>query len=655
MTDRQSRVKRTKRRRSTVTKTTAKETFGFQTEAKQLLNLMINSVYSNKEVFLRELVSNGSDACDKLRFEALSNSALFENEQELTIRIGYDVQARTVTVTDNGIGMSRQEVVEHIGTIARSGTQEFLQKLTGDQTQDTQLIGQFGVGFYSTFVVAERVTLVTRRAGLTAEHGVSWESTGEGEYTLETVQKETRGTEVILHLRQGEDALLSSDYLRDLIRKYSDHIAMPIIMQKEGTDESSENEKVNQASALWARPKSGISEEQYQEFYKHVAHDFEPALAYTHAKVEGRQEYTVLLFVPQRAPFDLWDRAQWHGIKLYVRRVFIMDDAEQLMPAYLRFVRGVVDSNDLPLNLSRELLQHSQDVAAIRMASVKRVLGTLEKLAKNDSVKYAKFWHEFGRVFKEGIGEDAPNRKRVAKLLRFASTHADTDDQSVGLADYVGRMKDGQDKIYYIAAESFTAAHSSPHLEIFRKTGIEVILLHDRVDEWVVSHLIEFEGQSLQSVSKGDLDLETLGELPDPEKQQHSETEYTSLLERMQNALKPRTEHVRLTSRLTDSPACLVSDHGPSMNLERILKEAGQAVPMAQPVMEINPEHPLIRRLRDETDDERFSDWTRIIFDQALLAEGGKLDNPAEFVKRLNTLMLALAGGERSRIWTPGN
>jgi len=636
-----------------LSETTTKETFGFQAEAKQLLNLMVHSVYSNKEIFLRELVSNASDACDKLRFEALSDSALFEDEQELTIRVGYDAQTRTVTVTDNGIGMSRQEVVEHIGTIARSGTQEFLQKLTGDQTRDAQLIGQFGVGFYSAFVVAERVTLVTRRTGLTAEHGVRWESAGEGEYTLETVRKDARGTEVLLHLREGEDELLSGGRLRELLRKYSDHIAIPILMQKEGADAATEDEKVNRASALWARPKSEISEEQYQEFYKHVAHDFEPALGYTHAKVEGRQEYTMLLFVPQRAPFDLWDHAQRHGIKLYVRRVFIMDDAEQLMPAYLRFVRGVVDSHDLPLNLSRELLQHSRDVAAIRVASVKRVLGLLEEFAENDTTKYASFWREFGRVFKEGVGEDLPNRQRVAKLLRFASTHVDTDDQSVGLTDYVSRMKDDQDKIYYMTAESFAAARSSPHLEIFRKTGIEVLLLHDRVDEWVVSHLTEFDGRSLQSVSQGDLDLGTLSEVTDPEKQEHSETEYTPLLERMQQALGPRTERVRLTFRLTDSPTCLVSDHGPSMNLERILKEAGQAVPTVKPVMEINPEHPIVARLKDETDDKRFADWTLILFDQALLAEGGKLDDPAGFVKRLNELMLAMAGGARSRIWTP--
>ena len=540
--------------------------------------------------------------------------------------------------------------VEHIGTIAKSGTQEFLQKLTGDQTKDAQLIGQFGVGFYSAFVVAERVTLVTRRAGLTAEHGVRWESTGQGDYTLETVHKDTRGTDVILHLHQAEDELLSSGRLRALLRKYSDHIALPILMKKDGTDE---DEKVNQASALWARPKSEISEEQYQEFYKHMAHDFDPVLAYTHAKVEGRREYTLLLFVPQHAPFDLLDRQHHRGIKLYVRRVFIMDDAEQLMPAYLRFVRGVVDSNDLPLNVSREILQQSTDVEAIRAESVKRILGLLDDLAGNHTDKYARFWREFGRVFKEGVGEDLANKDRLAKLLRFSSTHADPDDQSVGLADYVNRMKDGQDKIYYIAADSFAAARSSPHLEIFRKKGIEVLLLHDCVDEWVVSHLTEFDNKSLQSVAKGDLDLGTLSDATDLLEQQDSEGAYKPLLERMQQALGAKTQQVRVTSRLTDSPACLVSDHGMSRNLERMLKEAGQAVPPVQSVMEINLRHPIVERLKDETDDQRFSDWTHILFDQALLAEGGQLDDPAGFVKRLNELMLAMAGGSRSRIWTP--
>ena len=633
-----------------MTEAPTKETFGFQAEAKQVLKLMIHSVYSNKEIFLRELVSNASDACDKLRFESLTDSALFEDDQELVVRIDYDAEARTVTVSDNGIGMSRQEVLEHIGTIAKSGTQEFLQRLSGDQTKDAQLIGQFGVGFYSAFVVADRVTLVTRRAGLTADHGVRWESTGEGDYSLETVPKESRGTEVVLHLRQGEDELLSGGRLRAMLRKYSDHIAIPIRMKKDGADEE---ETVNQASALWARAKSEITEEQYQEFYKHVAHDIEPPLAYTHVRVEGRQEYTLLLFLPQRAPFDLWDREHPRGIKLYVRRVFIMDDAEQLMPAYLRFVRGVVDSNDLPLNISREILQHSSDVQAIRIASVKRVLSLLEDLAENQRDKYATFWREFGRAFKEGTGEDAANRDRISKLLRFSSTQAESDDQSVGLADYVNRMQESQDKIFYITADSLAAARNSPHLEIFRKKGIEVLLLHDRVDEWVVSHLTEFDGKSLQSVAKGDLDLGTLVDAAEAKDVEDIDGEFASLAERMQKSLGSKTQEVRVTSRLTDSPACLVTDHAMSRNLERMLKDAGQVVPPVPPVMEINPRHPIVERLKEETDDQRFSEWTQILFDQALLAEGGQLDDPASFVKRLNELLMALAG-TRSRIWTPG-
>ena len=638
----------------TVTDSPKKETFGFQAEAKQVLNLMIHSVYSNKEIFLRELVSNASDACDKLRFEALTDSALFENDQDLSIRISLDEAARTVTVSDNGIGMSRDEVIDHIGTIAKSGTQEFLKRLTGDQTTDSQLIGQFGVGFYSSFVVADRVTVLTRRAGMTPDHGVRWESAGEGEYTIEVLEKETRGTDVILHLREGEDALLSANSLRTLLRKYSDHIALPIVMKKDG--EGDEDETVNQASALWARPKSDITDEQYQEFYKHVAHDFEPSLAYVHVKVEGRQEYTLLLFVPQRAPFDLWDQEQRQGIKLYVRRVFIMDDAEQLTPTYLRFVRGVVDSNDLPLNISREILQHSTDVEAIRSAAVKRILSLLEDLAENQTDKYATFWKEFGRVLKEGVGSDPTNRDRIAKLLRFSTTHDDSDDQSVGLADYVGRMNEGQDKIYYITAESFAAARNSPHLEIFRKKGIEVLLLHDRVDEWVVSHLTEFEGKTLASAAAGDLDLGKMSAETetDTDTSTTPDADYTPLVERMQKALGDKAQQVRVSRRLTDSPACLVSDHGMNRNLERMLKEAGQPVPPNRPVMEINPDHPIVERLKEETDDQTFSNWTQILFDQALLAEGSQLDDPAGFVKRLNELMLAMAGGKPSRIWTPG-
>ena len=638
-----------------MTDRSTKETFGFQAEAKQVLSLMIHSVYSNKEIFLRELVSNASDACDRLRFEALTDGALFEDDKDLTIRITRDPDARTVTVSDNGIGMSREELIDHIGTIAKSGTQEFLQKLTGDQTKDARLIGQFGVGFYSAFVVADRVTVVTRRAGMTPEHGVRWESAGEGDYTLETVDKDARGTDVILHLREGEDELLSADRLREMLRKYSDHIALPILMKKDGEEGAErEDETVNQASALWARPKSDITEEQYQEFYKHVAHDFEKSLAYVHVKVEGRQEYTLLLFIPRRAPFDLWNHEHRHGIKLYVRRVFIMDDADQLTPPYLRFVRGVVDSNDLPLNISREILQHSTDVQAIRAAAVKRILGLLEDLAKNQADTYATFWREFGRVFKEGVGADVPNRNRIAKLLRFCSTQDDSDDQSVGLTDYVGRMKEGQDTIYYITAESLAAARNSPHLEIFRKKKIEVLLLHDRVDEWVVSHLTEFEGTKLESVAAGDLDLGKMSDATDPDTSTTQEAEYQPLVERMQKALGEKAQQVRVTSRLTDSPACLVSDHGTSRNLERMLKEVGQSVPPTRPVMEINPEHPIVERLKAETDDQRFSDWTHILFDQALLAEGGQLDDPAGFVKRLNELMLAMAGGGPSRIWTPG-
>ena len=637
-----------------MTEAQTKETFGFQAEAKQVLHLMIHSVYSNKEIFLRELISNASDACDKLRFEALTDSGLFEDDQDFAIRVDFDSEARTVTISDNGIGMSRQEVIEHIGTIAKSGTQEFLQRLTGDQTKDAQLIGQFGVGFYSAFVVADRVTLVTRRAGLTAAEGVRWESTGEGDYTLETIDHATRGTAVTLHLRESEAELLSHASLSRLLRKYSDHIAIPVVMKKEGTSDGDDDETVNQASALWARPKSEITEQQYEEFYKHVAHDVEPPLAHTHVRVEGRQEYTLLLFVPRHAPFDLWNREHRQGIKLYVRRVFIMDDADQLMPAYLRFVGGVIDSNDLPLNISREILQHSSDVQAIRAAAVKRVLGLLEDVAKNESEKYVTFWREFGTVFKEGVGEDPANRNRIGALLRFSSTHDDTDNQGVGLADYVGRMKAGQEAIFYITADSFAAARNSPHLEIFRKKGIEVLLLHDRVDEWVVSHLFEFDGKSLRSVAQGDLDLGTLEDAGDADEPAPPEGVFEALAERMQKVLGAKTQHVRVTARLTDSPACLVGDQTMSRNLERMLKEAGQAVPPVQPVMEINPRHPIVELLKDEPDDERFSDWTQILFDQALLAEGGQLDDPGSFVKRLNELMLALAG-KRSRIWTPGD
>jgi len=640
--------------------TATKETLGFQAEVKQLLHLMVHSLYGNKEIFLRELVSNASDAGDKLRFEAMSDAALFENDPDPKIRLSYDAEARTITISDNGIGMSRQEVIEHIGTIAKSGTREFFAQLTSDRAKDAHLIGQFGVGFYSSFIVADRVTLITRRAGLTVDHGVRWESSGEGDYTVETVRKESRGTDVILHLRPEEDELLSGMRLREILRKYSDHITLPILMKKERWDsdakkqvQTDEDEQINQASALWARPKSEISEEQYHEFYKHVAHDFEPPLAYTHARVEGRQEFTQLFFIPQRAPFDLWDREHRRGIKLYVRRVFIMDDAEQLLPPYLRFVRGIVDSNDLPLNVSREILQQSRDVQTIRSASVKRVLSLIEDLAKDQAEKFKTFWKEFGRVLKEGAADDAANRERIAKLLRFASTKSDTDEQNVSLEEYVGRMKDGQDAIYYITADSYPAARNSPHLEIFRKLGVEVLLMYDRVDEWVVSLLTEFEGKPLQSVAKGGLDLSKLGGGPEQQQQEKRADEHKGLVERIQNVLTDRASAVRVTSRLTDSPSCLVSDeHGMSTHLERMLKAAGQNVPGSKPILEINPQHPIVQRLKDESDDRRFKDWSHILFDQALLAEGGQLDDPASFVKRLNEVMLTLAGGT-SRIWTP--
>ena len=629
--------------------TSTKETLGFQAEVKQLLQLMIHSLYSNKEIFLRELVSNASDACDKLRFEALTDKALLENDAELKIRVAFDPQLRTVTVADNGIGMSRQEVIDNVGTIARSGTREFLDKLTGDAAKDAHLIGQFGVGFYSSFVVADKVTLVTRRAGLTAEHGVRWESDGSGEYTLEMVGKADRGTEVTLHLRDDTAEFADGTRLRTILRKYSDHITLPILMKEEEWDKESgkyrttgKDATVNQASALWARPKSEISDEQYAEFYKHVAHDFEAPLVWSHNKVEGRKEYTQLLYIPARAPFDLWDREQRRGIKLYVRRVFIMDDAEHLMPHYLRFVRGVIDSNDLPLNVSREILQESKDIETIRAGSVKRVLAMVEDLAGNHPEKFTTFWKEFGRVFKEGVGEDHANRDRIAKLLRFSSTHKDADEEIVSLADYVARMKPEQEKIYFVTAESFAAARASPHLEVFRKKGVEVLLLGDRVDEWMMSFLTEFEGKKLQSVAKGALDLGKLEDEADKKAQQQEAVEHKDFVERIKKSLGERVKEVRVTLRLTESPACLVADeHDMTANLQRMLKAAGQKVPMAQPILEINTRHPLVQRLQAEADESRFGDLAAVLFDQSLLAEGGQLEDPAGFVKRLNQLMLA--------------
>ena len=630
--------------------TSSKETLGFQAEVKQLLQLMIHSLYSNKDIFLRELISNASDAADKLRFEALTDSALYENDPELRIRIAFDRDARTVTITDNGIGMNRQEVIEHIGTIAKSGTREFFSQLSGDQKKDAALIGQFGVGFYSAFIVADRVTLTTRRAGLGAEHGVRWESAGAGDYTLETVDKPQRGTEIVLHLREGEDEFLSDWKLKSVIRTYSDHITLPIVMKKtewkDGVEvPTDEDETVNRASALWVRGKKDITDDEYREFYKHVAHDFENPLAWSHNRVEGKQDYISLLYVPARAPFDLYDRDRRHGIKLYVRRVFIMDDAEQLMPAYLRFVRGVIDSADLPLNVSREILQSSKDIDAIKSGSVKKVLGMLEDLAANQPEQYAEFWSQFGRVMKEGPGEDFANKERIAGLLRFASTHADTESQTVSLKDYVSRMKEGQTAIYAIAADSFAAAKHSPHLEIFRKKGIEVLLLSDRVDEWLMSNLAEFDGKPIKSVAKGDLDLGALEDEAEKSAQKEAEESMKPLVERIKTTLGERVKDVRVTHRLTDSPACLVTGEGDmSANLERLLKAAGQAAPTVKPTLEINPAHSLVTRMNAESDEDRFADWAHLVFDQALLAEGGQLDDPASFVRRLNGLLAMLPG-----------
>jgi molecular chaperone HtpG len=630
------------------TSTNTKETLGFQAEVKQLLQLMIHSLYSNREIFLRELISNAADASDKLRFEALHNASLFENDSELKIRIGYDKTARTLTISDNGIGMSRDEAINNLGTIAKSGTREFFSRLSGDQQKDANLIGQFGVGFYSAFIVAEKVTVTTRRAGEKADQGVRWESDGSGEFSIEMVEKAARGTEIVLHLREGQDDLISGSKIRSIIRKYSDHIVQPIVMKKEEWKDGAqqvldEDETVNQAVALWARGKNEITDEEYKEFYKHVGHDFEDPLAWSHARVEGRQEYTQLLYIPSRAPFDMWERDAQHGVKLYVRRVFIMDDAEQLMPRYMRFVRGVVDSSDLPLNVSREILQESKDIEAMRSGCTKKVLGLLEDLAKNDAEKYKKFWGEFGRVLKEGIGEDHANKDKIAGLLRLASTHTDTAEETVSLADYVARMKEGQDKIYYITADSFNAAKNSPHLEVFRKKGIEVLLLSDRVDEWVVSNLFEFDGKQLVSVAKGGLDLGKLEDEAEKKEQENVANELKDLTAKITTSLGERVKEVRVTHRLTDSPACLVADeHDMSANLARLLKSAGQQAPTSKPILEINPKHPVVLRLK--TEEKKFDDWVAVLFDQALLAEGGQLDDPASFVKRVNQLMLEMSG-----------
>ena len=644
----------------TTTAEPIKETRAFQAEVKQLLQLMIHSLYSNKEIFLRELISNASDAGDKLRFEALDKPDLFDGDSNLSIDVSFDKAARTITIADNGIGMSRDEAIEHLGTIAKSGTREFFSRLSGDQQKDAagvgKFIGQFGVGFYSGFIVADKVTVDSRRAGLPSSEGVRWESDGSGEFSVEHIDKPQRGTSVTLHLREGEDDFLSSWKLKSTLKKYSDHISLPIRMKKEEWDQAAsdyvakdgELETINQASALWTRPKSEITDEQYKEFYKHVSHDFGDPLAWTHSKVEGRSEYAQLLYIPKEPPFDLWDRDRRSGIKLYVKRVFIMDDAEQLMPAYLRFVKGVVDSNDLPLNVSREILQESRDVKAIREGGTKKVLGMIEDLAANNPEDFAQFWKAFGQVFKEGLGEDQPNKDRIAKLVRFASTATDSEEQSVSLVDYVARMKEGQDKIYYVTGETFAAAKNSPHLEIFRKKGVEVLLLTDRVDEWALSYLTQYDGKDLVSVAKGGLDL---GTLADEEKQEQEKEsgEFADVVTRMKAALGEAVKDVRVTFRLTDSPSCLVADDGEiSGNLARMLKAAGQKAPETKPILEINPHHKLVQRLKEEASDRdvensRFDDLTHVLLDQAKLAEGGQLDNPADFVKRVNALLTAVA------------
>ncbi len=629
---------------------THKETLGFQTEVRQLLKLMIHSLYSNKEIFLRELISNASDASDKLRFEALADDALYEDDGELKIQVEFDKEAKTLTIRDNGIGMTRDEVMENIGTIAKSGTRQFFDSLTGDQAKDAQLIGQFGVGFYSAFIVADKVTVATRRAGMGPEHGVLWESDGEGEYTIETIEKASRGTEVTLHLREGEEEFAEEYRLRNIIRKYSDHISLPIYMliekpAEEGDEKVVEWEMVNSASALWTRAKSDISEEEYNEFYKHVAHDFQEPLAHVHSKVEGTNSYTSLFYIPKQAPFDLFDREKRHGIKLYVKRVFIMDDAEQLMPVYLRFVRGIVDSDDLPLNVSREILQRNKHIDSIRAASVKKILALLEGLAKNEAEKYAEFWNTFGAVIKEGVAEDNANRERIAKLMRFASTHNSDDAQTVSLDDYIGRMKEGQDKIYYITADSFAAAKNSPHLEVFLKKGIEVLLMGERVDEWMMSYLTEFDGKSFQSVAKGDLDLGKLDDEKEQEEAKKVEENFKDLAAKMKEALGDKVKEVRISHRLTRSPSCLVvEEHDMALNMQKLLKQAGHEVPNAQPTLEINPDHPLVAHLKEVEDEARFADWSCVLLDQAALSEGGQLDDPANFVLRLNNLLLSAMG-----------
>ncbi|HAB74140.1 MAG TPA: molecular chaperone HtpG [Pantoea sp.] len=618
------------------------ETRGFQSEVKQLLHLMIHSLYSNKEIFLRELISNASDAADKLRFRALSDASLYEGDGELRVRLSVDKDKRTLTLSDNGIGMRRDEVIENLGTIAKSGTKSFLESLGSDQAKDSQLIGQFGVGFYSAFIVADKVSVRTRAAGAAADEGVFWESAGEGEYTIADITKADRGTEITLHLREGEDEFLDAWRVRSIIGKYSDHIALPVeIESKDEENGTTTWEKINKAQALWTRNKSDISDEEYNEFYKHIAHDFSDPAIWSHNRVEGKQEYTSLLYIPSRAPFDMWNRDHKHGLKLYVQRVFIMDDAEQFMPNYLRFVRGLIDSSDLPLNVSREILQDSRVTQTLRGALTKRTLQMLEKLAKDDAEKYQTFWKEFGVVLKEGPAEDSANQEAIAKLLRFASTHNDSAEQNVSLEAYVSRMVEGQEKIYYITADSYAAAKSSPHLELFRKKGIEVLLLSDRIDEWMMSYLTEFDGKAFQSVSKAD---ESLSKLADEESEEQKEAEKAlePFVDRVKTLLGDRVKEVRLTHRLTDTPAIVTTDANEmSTQMAKLFAAAGQAVPEVKYIFEINPDHQLVKRVADTQDDARFGEWVELLLDQALLAERGTLDDPNQFIRRMNQLLTA--------------
>jgi molecular chaperone HtpG len=626
-----------------------KEDMQFQTEVSQLLHLMIHSLYSNKEIFLRELVSNASDACDKMRFEALSDDSIYEGDSELKIQIEFDKDAKTLSIRDNGIGMSRDEVIENIGTIARSGTAEFLKNLTGDQAKDSHLIGQFGVGFYSSFIVADKVTLRTRKAGTgtAASDAVQWVSEGKDNFSIENIEKESRGTEVVLHLRDDAEEFMNSWQLRSIITRYSDHVPWPIEMHKEDEEGkvTDEWEQVNKASALWRLPKKDVSDEEYKEFYKHVGHDFEDPLAWTHNRVEGNLEYYSLLYIPAKAPFDLWERDQTHGVKLYVQRVFIMDDTEHLMPRYLRFVRGVIDSSDLPLNVSREILQSNRVIDSIRSGSVKKVLGLMETMAKDDAENYQKFWDQFGKVLKEGPGEDFANREQVAKLMRFATTAEDSEIQNVSLVDYVSRMKEGQKKIYYITADNFSAARNSPNLEVFRKKDIEVLLLTDRVDEWLVSNLTEFDGKPLQSVAKGELDLDEIETEEEKKEHEKQEKEAEGLINKIKEALGEQVSDVRVSHRLTQSPASIIlNEHDMALYMQNLMKQAGQEIPGSKPILEINPGHPVIQRLDQEEDNTKVKDWSEILLDQAVLAEGGQLEDPARFVSRLNGLMMELAG-----------